>query len=172
MIKKIKMNKRKKPVKLGFTLIEIIVVLFVVSLGMIGVLSLIIQNIQGENINKNSIAAYQLAQEGVELIRKTRDTNWKNSVAFNQGLSVGSYYMSYLDTTPNPLTNDSQGNLYKNSNGFYVHDSGTLTKFNRIIEITAPTAYSMIVRSQVSWEEHNQVYSYEVDTALFDWLNP
>jgi prepilin-type N-terminal cleavage/methylation domain-containing protein len=159
--------------KSGFTLVEILAVLFVVSLGMIGVLSLIIQNIKGQNINKNSIVAYQLAQEGVELVRKVRDTNWKNSTPFNQNLGEGKYYMSYSDETPNILATEDNGNLYKDADDFYVHGGGaSQTNFNRIIEITAPNTHSIIVHSIVSWTEHNQDYSYVLEASLFDWLNP
>ena len=89
----------------GFTLIEIITVLFVVSLGLIGVLSLIIQNIQSQSINRRSIIAYQLAQEGIELVRKTRDSNWANGDIWNKNLVSGSYYMDPLDSIPQFMSN-------------------------------------------------------------------
>ena len=60
----------------AFTLLEVIVVLAIVSLSLLGTLSLIIQNIQVQGLNRKSLVAYQLAQEGLELIRNTRDANW------------------------------------------------------------------------------------------------
>ncbi|MFA6514629.1 MAG: type II secretion system protein [Patescibacteria group bacterium] len=157
--------------KPGFTLIEIIAVLFIVSLGLVGVLSLIIQNIQGQNLNKNNIIAYQLAQEGVEFVRKVRDTNWNNNdPVWDNYLAPGSYYMDYLDETPNLLTVDSQGDLYKDIDGFYVHGGGvTQTNFNRIIEITSTSTYSIVIHSRVSWMDHKQNYEYDLAATLFNW---
>jgi prepilin-type N-terminal cleavage/methylation domain-containing protein len=159
--------------KSGFTLVEIIAVLFVISLGLIGVLSLIIQNIQGQNINKNSIVAYQLAQEGIEMIRKVRDTNWNDSLEFNHSLAAGVYYMSYSDSVPLFLANPSNGDLYKDNNDFYVHGGGVVkTNFRRTIEITDTSPHSIIVHSRVSWIEHTRTYNYDLDAALFDWYKP
>jgi Tfp pilus assembly protein PilV len=147
------------------------VVLFVVSLGLIGVLSLIIQNIQGQNLNKNNIVAYQLAQEGVELVRKVRDTNWNTgAVAWNYNLAVGTYYMDYADELPHPLSDLTQGILYKDNEGLYVHESGaSQSTFNRIIIITSNNSHSMSVLARVTWMDHNKNYTYDLETALFNW---
>jgi len=160
---------RKQDLK-GFTLIEIIAVLFVVSLGMIGVLSLIIQNIQSHNINKRSIIAYQLAQEGIELIRKTRDTNWARAERWNKNLDSGMFYMDFRDDFPQSLISSDQKNLYKNSDGFYVHGTGVEpTPYKRILVIENLTAYSMRVYSRVTWSDRNKVFNYDLETLLFNW---
>src|SRR5680860_1316951 len=151
-----KYNKHNKS---GFTLIEILAVLFVISLGLIGVLSLIVQNIQSQNINKRTIAAYQLAQEGLELIRKTRDTNWKNGDDWNKNLAAGSYYMDYLDTIPTLIGNDSDSILYKNNDGFYINGGVSDSEpFTRSIEIIPLSAGSMRVYSHVTWYDRDKVF--------------
>jgi type II secretory pathway pseudopilin PulG len=154
----------------GFTLIEIITVLFVVSLGLIGVLSLIIQNIQSQSINRCNIIAYQLAQEGIELIRKTRDSNWVNGDIWNKNLISGSYYMDPLDSIPQVMSNFNQATLYKNDDGLYVHESGvTSTPYKRIIMIENLSAYSMRVYSRVVWSDRDKVFYYDLETLLYDW---
>lgn len=154
----------------GFTLVEIMAVLFVVSLGLIGVLSLIIQNIQSQNINKKSIVAYQLAQEGIELIRKTRDTNWLNADPWNKNLVSGDYYMDFLDPIPNLLTAPEQADLYKDGEGFFVHEGGVgQTFYRRLITIENLTAHSMRVYSKVTWSDRGNVFDYDLETLLFDW---
>ncbi len=154
----------------GFTLIEIITVLFVVSLGLIGVLSLIIQNIQSQSINRRSIIAYQLAQEGIELVRKTRDSNWANGDIWNKNLVSGSYYMDPLDSIPQFMASFDQATLYKNDDGLYVHEvSATPTPYKRIIVIDNLTAYSMRVYSRVVWSDRNKVFNYDLETLLYDW---
>lgn len=161
-----KINKNKK----GFTLIEITVILFIISVGLIGVLSLVIQNIQSQVINKNNIIAYQLAQEGIELIRKTRDSNWKSGNAWNLGLTDGTYYMDYLDNQPTLVAGASDSILYRDINDFYVHSGGAEeTNFRRTIEIVNIDAKSMSVKAVVVWQSRNNTSDYEVETILYDW---
>jgi prepilin-type N-terminal cleavage/methylation domain-containing protein len=68
----LKIIKNKK----AFTLLEIIIVIYIISLGLVGVMSLFLQTIKVQNINKNKLIASQLAQEGIETIRNIRDENW------------------------------------------------------------------------------------------------
>ncbi len=103
---------------------------------MIGVLSLIEQNIKSQSLNKNTLIAYQLAQEGVELIRQVRDTNWRTERNWNENLAVGNYYMDYTDTAPHSAANKNDGNLKQDSSGMYLNNpSSTIpgTIFYRII---------------------------------------
>ncbi len=160
--------KNKNYAKPGFTLVEIVAVLFVISIGLIGVLSLIVQNIQSQNINKNTITAYQLAQEGIELVRKVRDSNWLSVNPWNDGILPGEYYMDYQDDLPHILVSGS-GALYKDANGFYVHDAGELTPFSRTIEIEQISASACRVYSQVTWSDRNNIFNYDVETVLYDW---
>jgi len=154
----------------GFTLVEILAVLFVISLGLIGVLSLIVQNIQSQNINKRTITAYELAQEGLELIRNVRDSNWKNGDAWNKDLGAGSYYMDYLDSVPTIITYDTDAVLYKNVAGFYINGGvSDPTPFSRSIEIIPLTANSMRVYSHVVWYDRDKVFNYDLETLFYDW---
>ena len=90
--------------KAGFSLVEIMTVLFVVALGLVGVLSLMVQNIQSQNVNKGALIAYQLSQEGIELVRRTRDSNWQAGRAWNVNLAPGHYIVDYTDLIPRTIT--------------------------------------------------------------------
>jgi len=166
-------------VRSAFSLVEIVVILFIISLGLVGILSLIIQNIQSQSYNKNNFIAYQLAQEGVELIRQVRDSNWKNGVNFGTNLVplsgfVAEYYMDYRDTMPH----DASSNptlltiLKQDSAGFYFHgatSAATTTPFSRLIRVTDLSENNFRVNSLVSWQDHNRNYSYDLETFLYDW---
>lgn len=159
----------KKPNK-AFTLVEVIVILFVISVGLIGVLSLIVQNIQSQNLNKNSSVVYQLAQEGLELIRNVRDSNWIAGNSWNKNLAPGEYYMDYQNLFPNPLISPDQGNLYQDSNGYFFHNSiGTPTVFRRILLIKNNDLNSVRIKSSVFWFDRGRSFSYELETLLYDW---
>jgi len=159
--------------KPGFSLVEIITVLFIVSLGLVGILGLIVQNIQSQNYNKSNLIAYQLAQEGIELIRKVRDSNWREGLAYNDKLAPGEYYMDYEDASPDSYISSLPGQLAlrQNAANFYVHDTAaaTSTPFSRLITIQTIDDHSSRINSRISWAEHNRDYTYDLETILYDW---
>jgi len=168
--------------KAGFTLVEIITVLFVVSLGLVGILALITQNIQSQSYNKNNLIAYQLAQEGIELIRQVRDSNWKvvPGVSFNTNLApepdvTYQYYMDYLDSAPHDASSDTTTLtvLKQDSQGFYSHHSSSdsvPSGFSRLITVqeNSDGTYLQVI-SRVFWSDHNHKYNYDLETRLYDW---
>lgn len=165
--------------KSGFSLIEILAVLFIVSVALLGLVSLIIQNIQAQSINKNNLIAFTLAQEGVELIRQTRDSNWKQSLAYDTNLADGTYYMDFRMDKPEVTTPDSGKMYLLNINGYlnYINlqsgDSGAVpTIFTREIYLDKPAGYDgapLQVRTLITWNDRNHPYRYELRALLFDW---
>ncbi len=157
--------------KKSFTLIEVIAVLLVISLGMVGILSLIVQNIQSQSLNKNTLIAYQLAQEGVELIRMVRDNNWRGARDWKEGLDNGEYYMDYTDTAPHSASSQASGNLKQDANGMYQNNPNYLvpgTNFSRIIAIQS-LAGGKLVTADIFWNDHGHNYVYSLEAGLYDW---
>lgn len=166
-----KLNIKDKP---AFTLIEVITVLLVISLGMVGTLSLISQNIRSQSINEKTMVAYQLAQEGVELIRNLRDTNvnigggWLGYIATD-----GDYLMDYTDSTPLRWSSEPT-ELQIDENGMYRYNvvGGVGSGFSRIINImSTPEGHQdfITVTSNVSWQDHGKDYIYSLETQLYNW---
>lgn len=162
---------KKTIVSAGFSLIEIITVLFVVSIGLLGVMSLIIQNIESQSFNRKNVVAYQLAQEGLELVRRTRDTNWLAGNDWDEGLAEGSYYMDYRDATPTTTPDGKPQKLYLTTNGYYIHNSSNYSDsgFSRMISISRITDYELSVKAQVDWNDRGHDFSYTLETLLYDW---
>ncbi|OHA66878.1 MAG: hypothetical protein A3C04_02450 [Candidatus Wildermuthbacteria bacterium RIFCSPHIGHO2_02_FULL_45_25] len=71
----------------GFTLIEVIVAVGIITVGVVGVLSLVNQSLSLSTDLRNRIVATYLAQEGVELVRNMRDYNWLNVRPFYTGIA-------------------------------------------------------------------------------------
>lgn len=125
--------------KAGFSFIEVILAVFVVSAGMVGVLGLMSKTLSGSMDSRDQIIAVFLAQEGVELVQNLRDNNWaQEKNAF--GDATDSTFPAANVTDCRIDYND--GSLFcglsyvLNSNGgFYDHDGGTATKFSRRIEV-------------------------------------
>lgn len=169
--------------KKGFSLIEVMAVLFIVMVGMVGVMSLVLQNIQVKEINTNRIIAHQLAQEGVELIRKQRDTNWIVCAGtpspppdcWLSNIEPGfSYKIDFDDAYPTEVTSIDQTRLYKEVGGafdnLYVHSSSSdETPFYRIIKVVTKDSKSVQVIVRVDWQERSEMYSYSAETILYNW---
>lgn len=173
----LKIGRKDQP---AFSLIEIVAVLFIVSVALVGILALIVQNIQSQDYNKKTIIAYQLAQEGIELIRKVRDSNWRQhnvNIHFDNNLPPDVYYMDYRDSVPHSAAANPTGLsvLSLDSNGFYFHDTSTPktsvnSGFSRLITIKDfDETYVIQVFSDVYWVENGHQNSYHLTTALYDW---
>jgi len=76
----LKQNTRPKMpnAKKAFTLIEMLVVVFVVGVGLVGAISFFNVNINNQMEVKKELIAAGLAQEGLELVRNIRDYNIRN----------------------------------------------------------------------------------------------
>lgn len=60
----------------GQTLIELLTALFVLSVALVGALSLATSNAQSQQIGTGRLIASNLAREAIEIARALRDTNW------------------------------------------------------------------------------------------------
>ena len=174
MLKNIRLKNIKD--KSGFTMVEVVTVILVISIGMTGILSLIVQNIRSQSINKNTLVAYQLAQEGIELVREVRDTNWRGGITWNQGIGNGTYYMDYTDAAPISATFvPGSGKLKQDINNFYIKDpeqNFVEGSFYRIISINYPDNTNpemMLVKSNVYWIESGGQHSYTLEAELYNW---
>lgn len=58
------------------SLLEVIVSIFVVSVGAAVATSLIVTSLQSNSFSRDNLIALNLAQEGIEAVRLVRDTNW------------------------------------------------------------------------------------------------
>jgi type II secretory pathway pseudopilin PulG len=166
----------------AFTLLETVTVLFIISVGMVGVLSLTVRSANFQTTNKNLVIAGQLAQEGIELVYNVRDTNWRLNTAtttipwnrYITGTATGTNYkLDYLNFAPIPITDISQARLQQGSStnpGLYLHDATQPDSiFSRMITIASSTSASSSVTSLVTWDEQGQTKSYQLQTVLYNW---
>lgn len=176
-IRKFSKNKKK-----GFSLIETLVALTILLVAVVGPISLIGDSLHRIYYAKDEIVAIGLAQEGVELVRRVRDTNKLNAVAWDTDIPVGYYTIEpgnisgvsntfvkpcgscvaeqpiYLDTTP--------GGLYWQSNpGSY-----SATQFSRIVRIEqVVTGVENKVTSTVKWKTGGDIGTITISENIFNW---
>ncbi len=168
------LNKKKKYHKPAFSLIEIMTVIFIVAIGLVGTTQLIAQSLDAQMINKGGIVAYQLAQEGIEIVRQKRDTNWfDESSNWRTGLAVGIYctdYRSPLELHQVDGLNDCPLDLDA-QNWYYAPtvESQNFSGFRRVVEISDYDENSILVKATVSWNNRGRTIMYEAETLLYNW---
>lgn len=180
------MKKNKTQNNSGFSILEVSIVLGVISIGLLGVFSLVMQNIQVQRTSKNMLVASMLAQEGLELTRNLRDTNWVlDSENWDENIYDNEHFIidytgsmtSIIDSTPNDITDNIGAKLYLTSQKFYTHDSGgnTATQYYRLITVISGDKNgdgdidNYQIKSHVQWKEKQGLKNYIAITELYDW---
>jgi type II secretory pathway pseudopilin PulG len=163
------LNKRKLT---GFTLLEIIIAIFFVTMGMGGAFTVIQKSFSILSLSGSRLVAANLAQEGIEVVRNIRDTNWLETQNWDSGLNTGDWEVQYNEGDGN-LTVWADLYLNIDEDGFYSYKtSGTYTptKFKRKITINKITADSMKITVDVIWKERaGKEYTYTAHHLLYDW---
>lgn len=191
--KKLNRNQKgNKFFKKGFTLLEVIVAVFILTVGVGGSFALIQQTLFAATMAQSRIIAAYLAQEGIEIIRNIRDNNWLEQresfevpplPLWNDGLNSclppsSCCEADYETDTPSsypPLTTitgctfDDLRYLNINSSGFYSYSSGNQTKFKRRIFIEPVDADKIKVEVVVEWKERNRIHQIEVVEHITNW---
>jgi prepilin-type N-terminal cleavage/methylation domain-containing protein len=149
--------------KSGFTLIEIIMAILVMTIGIVGIYAILPRIISVTATHIDRFIASQLAKEGIEIVRNIRDTNWLEGESFDNGLSDGDWRVQYnkdylLPFLDEPLRIDQ---------GFYNYDQGELTKFKRKVTLSHPQPDILNVKVQISWPGKGS--PFEVEENLHDW---
>lgn len=167
----------------GFTLAELLIAIFVLTSGIIGAYIMIQNSISVATSARTKATASHLAQEGIEIIRNIRDTNFLErtsdpSNAWSEGLSPGNYQADYLlprtkdpilSACPSPCGFSDLWFLRKNNNDFYNYSAGENTVFKRKINIQQqPDVLKIIVT--VYWLEKSTVKEVSMQENLYDWF--
>lgn len=148
----------------GFTLIELIITIAILSFGIIGVYSAFLPIAHLQYTMTSRVTAAYLAQEGFEMVRNLRDSN-----VWPAGLSQCSLgcQIDYKTGILKPYNEQSYLNI--DADGFYSYDQGTATKFKRkitIIQAGSPDALKVDV--QVTWDYNGQPMDFEISNYLYN----
>lgn len=160
----------------GFTLIELIISIFVLSIAIVGVFGAFSMIVILTSSTVDRLNAAYLAQEGAEIVRNIRDNNWlkmdvESAHSWLDGLTADNGIdctegceMDYTTGTAMPgataITPYSARPLNL-TDGFYGYGNGTPTKFKRKIKIepVSSTNYVIKATSEVSWDSKATVLS-------------
>ena len=168
--------------KNGFTLMEVLVAIFLITVGLSATLTLITKTIAFSQIESSKLTAAYLAQEGLEIVKNIRDANYLEKhmggdVYWNWSnhLSSGSYsnfdYRS--QTIPDPDCPGSNSLRFDSTTGFYICCPSTDSdaRFQRTITITiTPDGnYKLKVLVDVLWTERGNPHHVTAEEELYDW---
>lgn len=151
----------------GFTLIEIIVATFLLTVGTAGAYSLIQKTIIFTSISASQLQASYLAQEGIEIIRNIRDTNYLEGDLWDDGIALGEDYR--LDYQSDSFPELVCGPYLKSNGSFYACSADEDSKFQRKITVAKPEADKMTVSIEVSWQERGNSHQVLAQTELYNW---
>lgn len=156
----------------GFTLIEVLVAVGIISVGLSVVFNLVIDNLIASETSKNTFIAGFLAQEGYEIVRNFRDQNWLATFDTAQwrqtpiSLANGIYEADYNDAS---LQSNSSRLLKIDSNGFYNYESGSNSIFKRTINLITPGTNQLKVVVVVSWAERGKTKTLTTEHLFYNW---
>lgn len=151
----------------GFTLIETIVAIFLLTVGVTGAFSLMQKVTSFASVSSSQLTASYLAQEGIETVRNIRDTNYLKSEVWDNGIAVATDFK--LDYRSLIFPDATCGDYLQHNGTYYVCSTDLNSKFQRQISITKPSADKMVVSVQVSWSERGVPHQVLAQTELRDW---
>jgi len=194
------MKSEKLKRKRGFTVLESIVAIFILSLSISGAFSAVQASLSQSIIAKDEIKAFYLAQEAVEMIRNKRDANqlaiistgsghWLRGIAEADDASNPCYFGktcrvdatqaggTYIFLCPGswgscPMLNQDMADS-GNTAYMYGYGSGGLwrtTNFKREIQIESINANEIAVTVRVSWTKGVINKEFKAKTHLFNLI--
>ncbi len=164
---------RKSKNGAGFTMIEMLAALFVVSVGIMGVFSLVSQTISYISIISSRLTAIYLSQEGMEIIRNIRDSNFLKInkgevVSWDDGLFNGQYYNFDYESQAIPDNINCSGNNHLDISGDF-YKCLVSGRFQREAKITKIGDNQINVVIEVSWQERGRAHQVVVQESLYQW---
>jgi prepilin-type N-terminal cleavage/methylation domain-containing protein len=168
----------KKMKNKAFTLIETLIGITLITVVLTAVTGLILSTLLSNQRNLHILQATALAQEGVEVMRHVRDSNWLQNYSWNGGTGewFGDFALSEEDV-------DDVVTLYLKQEGCQHHwcfsaidDDGEVDEFLRTItvshvldEMDVVMSGMVEVTATVNWDEKGVDREVVLSTYLTDW---
>lgn len=128
----------------GFTILEMTLAVFILTIAVFSSYSLIQQTLIGTSLNQSKLVAYYFAQQEIENIKNVRDTNWLQGNAWNQNISSISW---------TPLN----------------FSGGGQSIFQKSITVSEISSDCLEIKVVIKWSERGREHSVEVINQLYNW---
>lgn len=162
----------------GFTMIEAIIATFILAVAIIGAYLVFVEISSTTIVISSRLTAAYLAQEGIEIIRNIRDTNWLKGVSWSYKLDgcVNGCEVDYRTKQGDTLSPWGSGGQYLSleRENYYSYNSYrqiATTKFKRKVTIIHPNGNSDILDVSVSvqWQDRGKPYEFVAEGYLYNW---
>ena len=190
-------NAHQSPrMKTGFTLVETLVAVAIITLAMVGPFEAVQNALTASYIARDQAIATNLAQEGIEYVRNVRDSNYlyklrnpgsnrtwlyrfdgTNAIGGSGGVTCITANGCMVDPTQDTTVVCPSGVCRPlNISSSYIYNqsaaSGTniATSFVRKVTLTTVSAYEKRVTVLVTWKTRSTTYSLTVTETLYNWL--
>jgi len=187
----IKKNKLTWSPSAAQTLVETLVATSIVTIALVGILSLALSTLSLGGQSADWISAVNLSREELEICQTIRASNWFNeSQQWPFGLDTGSYVANYGDTT---LTAATASNIstcnncivcfnpttqgYSQADGSGSCGGLVLTTYRRLITIASgddlggvcANACEQKIQVTVQWTHTNQSHNFVLEKRFTNW---
>jgi len=178
-LQQISTNFKKK--QKAFTLVEVLIAISILTIGILSGFILITKVLYNTAVIQDRLTASFLTQEGIELVRQVRDSNFLQimngeSVEWKDGLADGSYTIESKAGSEQPITltsvdtGEGSNFRYNDDTKIYNYTTGEPTTFNREIKITTINDDEIRVESIMKWKTRTIDFNLTVEDHLFNWL--
>lgn len=156
---------------MGFSLLEVIFAILLLTTAILAVFSLIGQSISFLSFPSQSLLASYLAQEGIEIVRNIRETNWIKGESWDSGLPPSPpYYGLDYQSQSLPSPGCSEEGYLKFDGNFYRCSSDPNSPFRRKVSLTKKGDNVLEVKVEVSWQERGKTHQVTNQTRLYNWF--
>lgn len=172
------MGKKQK----AFTLIEVLIAITILIVGIISGFVLVTRALYNVAVIKDRLTASFLAQEGIELTRQIRDSNFlrilnEQSADWRDGLGDGTYIIESKIDSEGLIglvaIGEDENPIFFYDNVFKIYNynnNGEPTDFIRKIEIETIGNDEIRVESIMQWKTRTIDFDLTVEDHLYNWM--
>ncbi len=163
----------------GFSLIGILISVFVASVGMMAIFSLSTMSLKTSDVGQKRLIASGLAQEGIEIVRDIRmsHSSWEDWVWYSTTIPmipVGDsrvYCVQYDSTILLPCSSPESPLRLNESNMLYQYSSGSNSPFYRKVTLTRQNINQVKVFVEIKWKlnQAGEWHYLIAEDRLWNW---
>ena len=176
----------------GQGLLETVFAIGILMIVVAAILALTSANVAGQRESEVQIIANNLAREGIEVVRNTRDSNWLAGIAWDDGLDGDGTAVPKFNYTANTwqleFAPDDPTKIYMTPVGVYNQNSiGNPTMYSRLLTFQdicldtdgsesissnctgAEKKIGLKVEALVEWTEKNNTRKIILEDLLYAW---
>ncbi len=151
----------------GQVVVESLVALGILTVGFLGILTLLSRSISLNRVVSDNYTATYLAAEGLEVVKNIIDTNVIQNRPWNSGFSNGDFEVQYASALLEAT--QSRFLLFDPSQNLYSYGGSVVTPFTRTIRVALVGGNEIKVNSIVSWSSRGGEYDINLEDHFFNW---